>query len=203
MDTFFASKKSGPSQRGYTSCQVFATEFGHAFVVPMSGKSGIEIAQALKRYFKEIGILLHIICDKAAEQVKGSARLLCNEVGCLVVKLEKGTPASNRAECSIKILKDGAWKDMFDANPPIAFWCYCIEQRADIINATVRSNYLLQGQTPHSKLTGQPTDISALCKYGWYKWVIYRVEGQKFPTQPWKLGRVLGPAKNAGSAMSQ
>ena len=46
MDTFFASKKSGPSQRGYTLCHVFVTEFGHVFVVPMSGKSGIEIAQA-------------------------------------------------------------------------------------------------------------------------------------------------------------
>ena len=33
--------------------------------------------------------------------------------------------------------------------------------------------------------------------------MIYRVEEQKFPTQPIKLGQVLGPAKNAGSAMSQ
>ena len=41
MDTFFASKKAGPSRLGYTSCQVLATEFGHVFVVPMSGKSGI------------------------------------------------------------------------------------------------------------------------------------------------------------------
>ena len=203
MDTFFASKKAGASQRGYTSCQVFATEFGHVFVVPMSGKSGVEVAQAIKRYFKEIGIPLHLICDQAAEQVKGSARLLCNEVGCLIVELEKGTPASNRAERAIKILKDGAWRDMFDANSPMAFWCYCIERRADIINATIRANHLLQGQTPYSKLTGQPTDISALCEYGWYEWVIYRVEGQKFPTQPRKLGRVLGPARNAGSAMSQ
>ena len=95
MDTFFASKKSGPSQRGYTSYQVFATEFGHVFVIPMRG---IEIAQALKRYFKEIDIPLHLICDQAAKQVKGSVRLLCNEVGCLVVELEKGTPALNRAE---------------------------------------------------------------------------------------------------------
>ena len=52
-------------------------------------------------------------------------------------------------------------------------------------------------------MTGQPTDISALCEYEWYDWVVYRVEGQQFPTQHQKLGRVLGPAKNAGSAMSQ
>ena len=73
MDTFFASKKAGPSYRGYTTCQVFATEFGHMFVVPMEGKSGIKIAQTIKRYFKEVGVPLHLICDQAREQVKGDA----------------------------------------------------------------------------------------------------------------------------------
>ena len=69
MDTFFLSKKSGPSYSGFTTCQIFATEFGHVFVVPMEGKSGIKIAQALKRYFKEIGVSAHLICDQAREQV--------------------------------------------------------------------------------------------------------------------------------------
>ena len=65
MDTFFASKKAGPSYRGFTTCQIFSTEFGHMFVVPMEGKSGIKIAQALKRYFKEIRVPLHLICNQA------------------------------------------------------------------------------------------------------------------------------------------
>ena len=120
-----------------------------------------------------------------------------------MIELEKGTPASNRAERAIKTLKDGAKKDMFDSNCPMIFWCYCIERRADIINATARSNHLLQGMTPYTMLTGQPTDISTICEYGWYEWVVYRIEGQKFPLQHQKLGRVLGVARNAGSAMSQ
>ena len=203
MDTMFASAKIGPSQRGFTSCQVFATEFGHVFVVPMSSKKGIEIAQAIKRYFKEIGVPEHLVCDQAREQVKGEARILCNEAGCHVVELEKGTPASNRAEKAIKILKDGAKRDLFQSDSPMVFWCYCVERRADIINATVRSNYLLQGQTPYTKLTGQPTDISSICEFGWYEWVIYRVEGQKFPLQHQRLGRVLGIARHAGNMMSK
>ena len=173
MDTFFSSKKSGPLHRGFTSCQVFATEFSHTFVVPMGGKSGIEIAQAIKRYFKEIGVPQHLICDQAKEQVRGSALILCNEAGCMVMELEKGTLASNRAERVIKILKDGSKRDMFDSNSPMVFWCYCVERRAEIINATVRSNFLLQGNTPHTKLTGQPTVISSLCEFGWYEWKIY------------------------------
>ena len=92
---------------------------------------------------------------------------------------------------------------MFDTNSPMVIWCYYIERRVDIINVTCRSNHLLQNSTPHTKLTGQLTGISALNEYGWYDWVVHRVEGQQFPTQHQKLGRMLGPAKNSGSAMSQ
>ena len=83
-----------------------------------------------------------------------------------MIGLEKGTPASNRAERVIKILKDRLLKDMFDLNSPMVFWCYCIEGQADIINKTTRSNFLLQGSIPHTNLTGQPTDISSLCEFG-------------------------------------
>ena len=169
----------------------------------MEGKSGIRIAQAVKRYFKEVGIPMHLICDRAKEQVRGDARILCNEVGCHVRELEKGTSAANRAERAIKTLKDGAKNDLFRSNAPLVLWCYCIERRADIINCTIRSNYMLQGQIPHSMMTGQPTDISNICEYAWYEWVIYRIEGAKFPVQHQRLGRVLGSSHNAGSTMSQ
>ena len=114
MDTMLASKKSGPLQRGFTTCQAFATKFGHIFVVPMGGKSGIEVAQALKQYFKEVGVPKHLLCDQAREQVKGATRIISNEAGCHVIELEKDTPASNQAEQAIKILKGCTKKDMFD-----------------------------------------------------------------------------------------
>ena len=98
MDTIFSSSEAGPSIRGYTTFQVFASEFVHVFVVPMGGKSGTEVAQAIKRYFKEVEVPQHFICDQATEQVKGSSRILCNEADCYVIELEKGTPASNRAD---------------------------------------------------------------------------------------------------------
>ena len=75
MDTMFASTKAGRSFRGNTSCQVFVTEFGHTFVVPMEGKSGKSIARAIKRYFKEIGVPKMIICDQAREQVREKPEL--------------------------------------------------------------------------------------------------------------------------------
>ena len=101
MITMFASK-GATSWRGYKTCQVFATDFGHVFPIPMEDKTGKNIALAIKRYFKEIGVPIHLICDQAREQVKGDARILCNDAGCTIFELEKGTPASNRAERAIK-----------------------------------------------------------------------------------------------------
>ena len=39
MDTCISSKKVGPLVRSYTTCQVFTTEFGYFFAVPMEGKA--------------------------------------------------------------------------------------------------------------------------------------------------------------------
>jgi len=158
---------------------------------------------ALKKYFKEIGVPERLICDRATEQVKGDSNKLCHDAGCTVVELEKNTPASNRAERTIKILKDETKNDLFKSNSPMILWEYALERRAKIICSTPRSNHLLNGMTPHTKLTGQVTDISNLVDFGWYDWIIYHFEGQKFPFQHQMLQRVLGPSNHAGSMMSQ
>ena len=56
MDTMFSSVTS---VRHFNSCQIFATEFGHIFAVPMEDKFGHNIAAAIKRYFKEKGVPLN------------------------------------------------------------------------------------------------------------------------------------------------
>ena len=66
MDTFFATKKAGKSSRGNTCCQLFVTDKGYVYVVPM--KSKIEVLQAAKQFAKEIGAPEAIICDMAGKQ---------------------------------------------------------------------------------------------------------------------------------------
>ena len=124
MDTFFASTRVGPSTRGNTCCQLFATEFGHVFVVPLPSKTGVSITAALKRYFKDVGVPPMMICDAAREQIKGDSRVLCYEAGCQIYELEKGTPAANRAERYIKMVKDDSKKDMGVSHSPMVFWDY-------------------------------------------------------------------------------
>jgi hypothetical protein len=66
MDTFFATKKAGKSSGGYACCQLFVTDKGFVYVVPMKSKS--EVLQAVKQFAKEIGAPDAIICDAANEQ---------------------------------------------------------------------------------------------------------------------------------------
>ena len=66
MDTFFATKNGGRSSRGHTCCQLFVTDKGFFYVVPMRRKS--EVLQALKQFAKEIGAPTSIIADMSGEQ---------------------------------------------------------------------------------------------------------------------------------------
>ena len=67
MDTFFATKKGGRSSRGHTCCQLFVTDKGFLYVVPMRRKS--EVLQAIKQFTKEIGAPTSIIADMSGEQM--------------------------------------------------------------------------------------------------------------------------------------
>ena len=82
-------------------------------------------------------------------------------------------------------------------------WDYCAERRARIINSTYTDHARLNGMVPHTKMTGQPCDISEIAEFEWYEWVYYRDEPMSFPYPIEHLGRFLGPAENVGSAMSQ
>ena len=90
------------------------------------------------------------------------------------MELEKDTPASKRAKRFIQILKNGSQKDMTSSDSPLVLWCYCIERRAMIENACAKDNFLLKGNSPHSMMTGEVTDISNLCNFKWYEWVKFR-----------------------------
>ena len=48
----------------------------------------------------------------------------------------------------------------------------------------------------------QYVDISHIFEFGWYEWVIPRVEGHSFPRNHWKLGHSLGLSRNADSTLS-
>ena len=131
MDTYFASKKLGPSMRGYTCAQLFVTDFGWCKVKPMKLRS--ELPLVLKSVFKEDGVPEKMICDGAPEQVSGEAARLCQLADCTVQQLERGTLWSNRAEGNVGIVKSEILLELKESNCPMVLWCYAAEQRGKIL----------------------------------------------------------------------
>ena len=201
MDTFFATKNSGCSSRGHTCCQLFVTDKGFLYVVPMRRKS--EVLQALKQFAKEIGTPTSIIADMSGEQMSHDVRKFCNDIGTTLRALEEGTPWSNKAELYIGLLKETVRKDMRKTNSPMILWDYCVERRARINNLTAKDNFKLDGTTPHTATMAEEGDISSLCQFGWYEWCYYCEHTAAFPNNREVLGRVLGPVRGEGNEMAQ
>ena len=96
MDTLIATSKGGESTRGNTCCQLFVTDKGYLYVVPM--KKRADVLLAVKKFMKEVGVPDAIICDGAGEHTSNDMRQLCNDAGTTLRILERGTPWVNKAE---------------------------------------------------------------------------------------------------------
>lgn len=201
MDTFFATGKKGKSSRGHTCCQLFVTDKGFVYVVPMQRKG--DVLQAMKQFAKEIGAPDAFVCDFSGEQTSQAVKRFVNNIGSSLRVLEEGTPWANKAELYIGLMKQAVRKDMKESGAPLAFWDFCLERRARIHNLTAKSNFKLHGSTSHTLTTGEDGDISNLWQFGWYDWCIFREQKAKFPMESEVLGRCLGPARGTGNEMSQ
>jgi hypothetical protein len=96
MDTFFATKKGGKSSRGHSCCQLFVTDKGFLYVVPMTRKG--KFLLAMKQFAKEIGAPDAFVADMSGEQMPKEVKAFCNEIGSTLRALEEGTPWANKAE---------------------------------------------------------------------------------------------------------
>ena len=205
MDTFFATNRDGlgKTTRGNTCMQLFVTDKGFIFVIPMKSKR--EVPQALKVFAKMVGAPDAIVCDMSGEQTSREVKQFCNLIGTKLKLLEQGTPWTNRAELYIGLLKEAVRKDMKSSGSPIRLWDYCAERRARIMNLTAGTLFQQNGQTPYFHVFHEEGDISNLCQYDWYEWVYYK-EDTAFPFPREALGRCLGPATGtdeAGNEMCQ
>ena len=172
MDTFFATKRGGKSSRGHTRCQLFVTDKGFVFVVPMRRKC--EVLQAMKQFAREIGAPKAFIVDMSGEQMSMEVRHFCNDIGSMWRALEEGTPWANKAELYIGLLKEVVRHDMEESNAPIVFWDYCLERRARVHDMNAKSNFKLHESNAHTVTTGEERDFSSLCQFAWYEWCYYR-----------------------------
>ena len=74
----------------------------------------------------------------------------------------------NRSELYIGLFKEEIRKDTREANSPLVFWNYYVEQRASITNMTAKNLFRLQGHNAHMVTFGEKGGISKICQFGWY-----------------------------------
>ena len=201
MDTMFATEKLGRTTRGNKCLQLFVTDKGFVFVVPLKGKG--DVPQALRLFFKKVGVPDAIICDQSREQTRGESQKLIREAGTVIRRIEPNTPWSNRAELYIGLFKQAIRDALHETNCPMKLWDYCAEYKAKVNNATAKNLFQLQSRTPYQSVYKSEPDISNLCQFAFYDWCYYREETAKFPFPSKVLGRILGPSEGFGNEMAQ
>ena len=122
-------------------CQLFVTDKGFVYVVPMKSKP--EVLQAVNQFAKEIGAPDAIILYAAGEQTPKALRKYCSNIGTTLKYLYEGTPWENKVELFIRLIEEAVHKHMKETDGPLAFWGYCVERQAQIKNRTAKINFSL------------------------------------------------------------
>jgi hypothetical protein len=81
---------------------------------------------------------------------------------------------------------------MLKTHSPKKLWDHCVELASLVRSNIAHDTYKLDGQVPDSIMFGQTADISHICEYHWYTWVLFRDSQVSFPEEAMVLGRYLG-----------
>jgi hypothetical protein len=91
---------------------------------------------------------------------------------------------------------------MIKTGSPRVLWDHCIELEVLIRSLTSKNVYMTNSKVPETIMTGSTTNISHICEFGWYDWVMFRDNVPIFPDVKLTLGQYLGPATYVGSALT-
>ena len=198
-DTLFSSVRSW--RRGNRCAQVFGTRFGWCRAYPMKKKG--DAHEALSTFFQQTGVPPVMIVDGSQEQIGKKFRRKCQEAQCRLKQTEPYTPKSNAAEGTVKEVKKGSKRLMIASRAPKPLWDHCLELQGLISSHTAKEDiFALGGEVPETIMNGETADISQICEFQFYQWVMFRDEIAPFPEDDLILGRWLGPAIDIGPAMT-
>ena len=79
---------------------------------------------------------------------------------------------------------------------------HCIELEALVCSNTSNDIYMTNGEVPETIMTGSTANISHICEFAWYDWVMFRDNVPTFPDDKLIIGRYLGPATDVGLALA-
>ena len=91
---------------------------------------------------------------------------------------------------------------MLKRNVPKKLWYHCLELESRIRSTTTLPCFDLDHQTPEAKMHGMSADISNICEFEFFEWVMFNDLQATFPETKFHVGRWLGPAVDVGSILT-
>jgi hypothetical protein len=182
-DTMFAGT---PSRSGNECAQVYAMSFGWARAHPMTRKGAAH--ETLSLLFHHDGVPPTMVLDSSKEQTKGDFMRKLREADCRARQTEPYSPWQQAAESCIRKLKRGVSHKMIRTGSPSVLWDHCIEHEVFIRLSTSNNVYMTNGKVPETIMTGSTADISHICEFGWYDWVMFWDNVLTFPDNKLILG---------------
>ncbi len=183
IDTLFAGT---PSRSGNKCAQAYSTSFGWTRAHPMTRKG--EAHETLSLLFHCDGVPPTMAFDGSKEQCKGDFKRKLCEADCHKRQTEPYCPWQQAAEGCIRELKGGVSHKMIKTGSPRVLWDHCIELEALIYSSTSNNVYMTNGKVPETIMTSSTANISHICEFGWYEWVMFRDNVPKFPDIKLTLG---------------
>ena len=172
---------------------------GHIFP-PMKLK--IDAHETLPLLFKRDGVTPETIMDNSKEQLISDFSKKLREANFQQKMIDTHSPWSTVAEMDIRELKCGcSWK-MIKKQSTNTLWEHYAELEALICSFTAHDHFLLDGEVPETVMKGYTVDISTICEYEWYEWVMYNDATWQLPDTKFVLGRYLVSYIDVGSAMT-
>jgi hypothetical protein len=175
-----------PSHSGKKCAQAYSTSFGWARAHPMTRKG--EVHETSSLLFHCVGVPPTMVFDGSKEQYKVDLKRKLREADCHTRQTEPYFPWQQAAEGCICELIWGVSRKMIKTHSPRVLWDLCIELEALIRSSTSNAVYMTNGKVPETIMTSSTANISHICAFGWYDWVMFRDNVPMFPEVKLTLG---------------
>ena len=90
-------------------------------------------------------------------------------------------------------MKRGSTRKILNRNVPKKLRDHCLELESRISSATTLTRFDLDHHNPESKMHGMSADISDICEFEFYEWVMFNDSQATFPETKFHLGLWLEP----------
>ena len=81
-------------------------------------------------------------------------------------------------------------------------WYDCLESEAYICSNTALDIFYLNGMTSKTNISGETSDITTFCEFGWYQWVYFRNKYVTFHGDKMVIERYCEPSIGVGTALT-